>query len=348
MSSCCSTRIYGFWPRSVFAFLAAAAVVNAEQIQFSKPAVEIAAPVQGEHFLPATKEERLQFETPAMAPPVIMPEPAIIRRGSRDEEEDVNERSSFRNGRLQAARPNGRNSETTLLRRRSDSGRRDALSPDSYEQMRANKDKFSLDRPENSKALAPVTDLGWDGRDSQKSRSPSSGWMGRDNGKEGEPDAKRPILPFTFGREEEEMRNNGFKSGRLTGWFGEETKAKAAQEVLGRRAAFEQLLNPGSGVAGRMASSLEPLPSLNESRAPIPGLTLPTIGQMKSDVRVTDPMQAFNAQQDRLRGPALDDPNRKYAQPAAAPAPAASTASSRFQTPLNRQPTAREFPSRRF
>ena len=92
---------------SVLVVFAAAATLNAEQIQFSKPAVEIAAPPKGEQYLPSIKEERIEFGAPAVAPTIVRPEAAIIRRAPRDgeEEEDEDGRSPFRRPGRHVTRP---------------------------------------------------------------------------------------------------------------------------------------------------------------------------------------------------------------------------------------------------
>jgi hypothetical protein len=66
----------------------------------------------------------------------------------------------------------------------------------------------------------------------------------------------------------------------------------------------------------------------------------------KVEVKAADPTQVFNQRHERLRGPTVNGGNSGYALPkAGASTPAYD---SRFQTPLNRQPVAREFPSRKF
>ncbi len=322
----------------VLAVLAGGIPLLADQIEFSRPTVEIATPVKAEEFLPETTTKRLGFQSPQMLPDVIRPQPAIIRRSTREEDENE-DRFPFRNS---------NRSGETALRKRSARDSRETTLPDGLSHPRTGRDPFALDRQESQPALAPMMDLNWDARESSK--NPNHATLGRygsgerkDRNDRERNDERKPA--FFAGRSEDVDRENGFQTARFSDLLDLSPKEKPSQEILDRRASFEQLLNPGTAMAGRTPGSLEPVPSLDGATV-VPGLPMPTIGRMKAETRSADPMQAFNGQQDRLRGPTIEDVNRKYSRPASAQS--SSTLDSRFQTPLNRQPTVRELPSRRF
>ena len=209
---------------------------------------------------------------------------------------------------------------------------------------RSGREPFGLELPDSQRALSPVMDFNWDAREAARSRNPSAFGGSEPGDRDERSERFRPA--FSAGRQQETVLERSFQGTRFSDWFGGGPKEKLSQDILDRRAAFEQLLNPSAGVAGRAPGSLEPLPSL-EKAALAPGLPMPaTIGRTKGQMNTTDPMEAFNQQHERLRGPSLEDVNKKYASPKSAPA--SSTVDPRFQTPLNRQPTSREFPTRKF
>jgi hypothetical protein len=326
----------------VLALGGAALVVRGESIRFSKPVVSIAAPSGIEDDAPPPESRRLSFDAPEFASPLPMPMPSIIvrrDRGDRGDEEDEDYR------RLPYASRKER--EEPFLRGNS------RLQSSGAERSRQFEpplgvDPFSFQQHSDSqRGLAPVTDLNWDARDKKVQKDGplfgNSGALQRD-----ERDAARPTM-FSDDPGREVGVGKAFQPTTFSDLFGHRDsrmneKQEPSQAMLDRRAAFEQMLNPSAGVAGRMPGSLEPVPSLGPA-LPVPGLGVPSIAPSKV-VKAADPTEAFKLKHDRLRGPTVDDVNKKYSQPApAAPQPAVE---SRFQTPLNRQPVTREFPSRRF
>jgi hypothetical protein len=325
------------WAR-VVAVVATALAVRAEQIQFSKPAVEIAAPARAEEFLPSTSSKRLDFDAPQVAPPVMMPQATIIGRLPRHDEADEEEKRFSRHHRP------GRWEESGL-RKLSDRDSRDRImAPKDGFPSRPNTDSFGLELPGSQRALSPVMDFNWDARDAAKSRNAS--FFGNPDTVDRNERSELFRSAFSAGGQQESVSERSFQGARFSDWFGGGPKEKPSQDILERRTAFEQLLNPDAGVAGRAPGSLEPLPSLDRTTL-APGLPMPTIsGRPKGQMNAADPMEAFNQQHSRLRGPSLDDVNKKYDRPKSAPV--SSVVDSRFQTPLNRQPTSREFPTRKF
>ena len=104
-----------------------------------------------------------------------------------------------------------------------------------------------------------------------------------------------------------------------------------------RRTAFQELLNAKTETGERAPNSLQPV--VNAVQLQTPAVGLPMLGASKP---FTDPTKIFNERHERLRGPVMDDVNKKYS-----PLPPATSAfDPRFQTPLNRQPAMHDFPKR--
>src|SRR5688572_1246046 len=81
----------------VFAFGVGASF--AEQIQFSKPAVEIAGPARADENLPEARAKSLRFGTPEVAPLALPQQPVIIRlqpRRENDEDDPLSSRDPRR------------------------------------------------------------------------------------------------------------------------------------------------------------------------------------------------------------------------------------------------------------
>ena len=195
-------------------------------------------------------------------------------------------------------------------------------------------DPSRTERTESSRALAPVTDFDWNGRESLT----GSGHHSKEDR-----DAQRTKSPFASVRDGDE------RSARPTAFFDlltVRTREKPSPELLERRATFEQLLNPGSSLAAKTPGSLDPVASLDPLRpgaAPggsVPGLSGPGLAT------TADPMQAMNQQRDRLRGPVLEDVNKKYSAQPGSTLPGGLDG--RYQTPLSRQPAVQQFPTRKF
>lgn len=307
--------------------LVAQAALKAEQIQFSKPAMEIAAPSKAEENLPETRSKRLDFSAPEVARPII-PQQTIIRIQPREEDED--DRFSPRD----SSRP------TDPRRRKDPASARNSLAPrETYPGELWRGEPPGFRRPDSQRALSPVMDFDWDARES----ATYQGGSALENRSSGERDvARKRGAPAN--RDQYGVQNEVLPSSPFSDIFTSRPKEKPSRELLERRAAFEQMLNPGVGIAGRTPGSLEPVPALDVPKS-APSLVMPAIGGAALNPKSADPMQAFNVHE-RLRGPMLEDIHKRYSAPSAS---ASSTAiDSRLQTPLNRQPTARDFPTRRF
>ncbi len=314
--------------RLIATLLAFASVaLRAEQIKISKPAVEIAGPVKVEENLPETRSKRLDFGERDVAVPLMRPPQTIIRiqRQENDEDERFSPRGSKR-----VTDPSRRDSD--YFNARNSFGARDARPAQPW-----NAEPSGFDKSDSQQALSPVMQFDWDARDSSASQRGSFQGTGHSTGRDAA--RKQPA------RDENRARNETFEASPFRDLFAVQPKEKPSRELVERRAAFERLLNPNAGMAGRSPGSLEPLTALQAPKS-APSIAIATPGVAKFDSRPTDPMQAFNVQHDRLRGPAMDDINKKYSTPA--PGASSTPLNSRPQTPLNRQPTTREFPTRKF
>ena len=105
------------------------------------------------------------------------------------------------------------------------------------------------------------------------------------------------------------------------------------------------MLNPSANIVTsgkRIPGSLDPVAVLEPPRPVTPGIPAPE----KTEARPADAIQAFKQQQNKLRGPVLEDFSKKYDS---TPNPSASGITGwSSQSPLMRQPTVREIPSRKF
>ena len=118
---------------------------------------------------------------------------------------------------------------------------------------------------------------------------------------------------------------------------------KPTPAQMQRKAEFEQLLYPNAGPAGRGPNSLQPV--ANNADAKAATLAAPPLSG-GYDPRTSDPGKAFQHQQERLRGPVIEDVNRRYNQPSASESGSSATAPT---TPiLMRPPMSREFPPRKY
>ena len=188
-------------------------------------------------------------------------------------------------------------------------------------------------------SLSPVTDPNWDARDSnRRSKDPKESTKGNRN-------ESRKRSPFSA-QDDSDSRFDAGRSQSVRDLFTAHVKEKPKALELERQAAFQQLLNPNAESGAKTPSSLQPVVSATEVK---PGsLGIPTVGGNSGlTPRSSDPMAAFNRAHERLRGPVMEDINKKYtAQPA--PQPRTSTLDPRLPLPLNRQPTIHEIPQRKF
>jgi hypothetical protein len=120
-------------------------------------------------------------------------------------------------------------------------------------------------------------------------------------------------------------------------------KDKFTHAQIERRAEFERLLNSTGIPNTRKPNSLEPVTSIDMARPDFATPALPPVGGPPLNNGPVSPDAAFNARQDYLRGP-TEEASRKYSTPPKKPAAYDPSA----KTPLMRQPTVHEIPSRQF
>ena len=307
-------------------------VVAGDAIRFSKPAIPIATPPKVESNLPEIRERGMDFSNPALeqAPAAPPRQPVPIMRGEpRDEERDrthpfLRTPKIFSDPDEEKARKEARANPFA-----SGAESQHPASP-------FMKDMATQMRSDQSRSLSPVTDFDWQPGDpanrqkeSRRGDALRGGWDGaanpfarRDEAQFG-PEYGRPGQPFDF------------SSAR--------PQEKLTPSELQRKTDFQQLLNPNAGPAGRRSDSLQPV--VNAADAKPAALAMPTVGG-NFNPRSIDPTTTLNQQRDRLRGPVLEDVNKRYnVVPTAGPR--SSPSSGNKATP-ERQPFSREFPSRAF
>ena len=304
----------------------ACAALAGDAIRFSKPAVALAAPPKVETDLPEVRERGLDFSDPNFDAPVAAPPrtpPPMLRREPRDPEREgthplLRTPAMFTDPDEEKARKKAlREAEDNPFQTTKEKSR-PGSSP--------KKDLASPFRPETSRSLAPVTDLDWRPGEAAGGKKDS-----RRGGLGGQSFAQR---------EDESFSPQGMRASTPFDFNGNRAPEKLTPAQLQRRTEFEQLLNPN---AGRAPNSLQPV--VNAAEAKSSGLAVPTVGGSGYDPRNTDPTAAFNRQQDRLRGPVIEDVNKRY-NAAPANGPGAPGSGQPSQGP--RQPLSREFPSRKF
>jgi hypothetical protein len=325
-------------PRRVIAttlsFLAVVVASRAgEPIRFSRPAVALASPVKEQAQLPEPRSKGLDFAAPEVERPmpVVPPQQPIVRVERRDDPE-AGLHPLLRTPKIFA--------DPDEQKLSSDPARSLRLPGSVLSQPPPwSSDKFGKSRADS--ALSPVTDPNWDARDSNR-RSKDS----KDSTK-GDRNDNRPRSPFGAQDDSDSKFDSG-RSSSVRDLFTAHVKEKPRAMELERQEAFQQLLNPSAESGAKTPSSLQPVVSAADVK---PGsLGIPTIGGGGNSgltPRSSDPMAAFNRQHDRLRGPVMDDINKKYsAQPSLPVKP--SSLDPRLPLPLNRQPAIHEFPQRKF
>lgn len=309
-------------------------VTAGEPILFSKPAIAIAAPPKAESNLPEIREHGMKFSNPEMeqAPAApFRPPPPLMRNDPRDEERD-NTHRLLRTPKMftDPAEEKARSEARREARNNPFASTAEKQHPPSP----FTKDMATQMRSDESRSLSPVTDLDWQPGDSPNGRKESR------LGGLGGPDSASP-----YARREEAQF--GPESGRpvpLFDFSGGRPQEKLTPSQLQRRTDFEQLLNPNAGLAGKGPNSLQPV--VNAADAKSATLAIPTVGGKGFDPRTADPMATLNQQRDRLRGPVIEDINKRYN-----PQPATGSGSpydSGNNLLNSRQPLSREFPSRKF
>ena len=329
-------------PRRVFAFLcifAVAFLVRAERIQFSKPAVPLAAPAKAKDKPSGDRSKGFDLDGQGFERPMIS-QPQIIRVRPRETEEedgrsDPSEPRDPREGTDPADKSTRKDKNTSLATRQKTAPKQPWLS-----------EKLGAKRPDGSRALSPVTDFNWDARES--GNRPSDPVVANRSSTTDRSDTSSRS-PLATRRDSDQQNENV----RPLSFFdvAARPKEQPTREVLEGRAAFEKMLSPNTGIAAKTPGSFEPITSLDpvtsfDPSKPALPLKVPTIGSGKVEARPGEPIQPFSAEQARLRGPVIEDINKKSsAKPAPAPGPSAEP---NRQTPLNRQPSVHEFPARKF
>ena len=310
------------------AILAAPALSKGEQIRFSRPAKEIAAPSKPDENLPETQSKRVDFSAPGIPAPVIQQQ-TIIRLPPREEDEDEEDRFSTRGSRR----------STDPRRERDGAAGKNLLTPREAFPRDRWRGEPSGPRPEMERALSPVMEFDWDARETSTYQDSSR--LDKNAPGDRTMDRKRGAMA---NREPYGFQNEVLPSSPLSDLFSSRPKEKPGRELLDRRAAFEQMLNPGASIAGRPPGSLEPVPAVPVPNTATP-LGVPVFGATAFNPKSADPRDTFNVR-DRLHNPMLEDIGKKYSSPSVKPP--SSAIDSRLQSPLSRQPTTREFPARKF
>lgn len=329
--------------------LAGPALPGAEPIRFSKPAVEIAAPDRAEPRLPEARVKGFDFSAPPVAAPMTQPmmsQPSVIFLEPRDRKGGNDDESDDRSGRRDPYDLRDLRKLPGSLREQGEPGQKDprnsgganTLNPFNPNRMNIPglNDPLRTGHHENSPSLSPVTKFDWEESDS----SIETGGSASQNRK-----GQRNRNPNPFAVQDDEAESSAGKTSSFD-LFSSRPKEKPTRDMLEHRAAFEQLLNPSAGLTIKAPNSLEPVSALDPSR-PASSATQPTLGLPQINAGTRDPMQAYNQQQTRLRGPRMEDVNNRYAPQTSASASSPNT-SSRFQTPLSRQPTIQDMPKRKF
>jgi hypothetical protein len=336
---------------------AAVLFLRAEQIQFSKPAVPIAAPEKDTDKLPQRRDKELDFGRPAIDRPVLPQQPQIIHLRPRESKENGgdNDRSKLRDP-LALVDPSERYLRQSGDRREGRHGRENsefsqdnARNPFAPQRTGPNQSRFGempgLKRDDESRGLSPVTDFNWTARDSEK-RASNLLFGNRSTDTERNEERGRNLFG---GREKAEQQNDPFGGRSFFNVFTAHQVEKPTREVLEQRALFERLMNPVSanpGLAGKSPGSFEPVPSLDASKPAVP-LKMPTIGEAKIEAQQPGNLaRPFGVQQAQLRPPTVESIGKK--NPAQVAPKSASVLDIYRQTPLNRQPTIHELPSRKF
>ena len=308
---------------------AAAVLARGESIQFSKPAVPIASPAKEDELHPEGRDKKPEFSTPGMEQPVA-PRPAMIRVQPREKEKgDDDGRHPWlhdpKNFPDATGRANARNLFTT------ERAPANIQSSNSFQNFK---------RSEASHALSPITDFHWDPRSNERSNSFSGNSFSSS-------DKKDARDRDAFARPDSSEQNKEFTSSFFADMFVTRPKDKLTDAQLERRAAFERLLNrDATTMTARTPSSLEPVTALESIKGTVSG-AIPIIPSPQIDMRPIGPMEGFDQRQARLRGPGMEDFNRKYGPASTAPAVSAGIGDQR-QTPLMRQPTVHDIPTRKF
>ena len=319
------------------AYFAVVDVKAGEPIRFSKPAASLAAPSKESSNFPEPHVRRMDFSTPEPEAPLLPPPPPpVIRRTPREERTD-DRHWLLRNPKLFSDPDEDSRERETSSAKTPSTGR----APDFW-----SKEYTGTAIPDSSRALSPITDFNWDGREhggrerDKNHRQDLRDSFGTSRSLDGDKLDSRTRNPFAE-REDANSTHDSLRPNSSFDIFAARSKEKPTAMQLQRRAAFEELLNPTAGLAGKEPNSLDPVANAGDAPKQPAALAMPTFNNAKPLESIT----TFNQQRDRFHAPGFDSfESRRTAQPgASAPAP-----DSHFQTPLNRQPTVHEFPVRKF
>ncbi len=323
---------------AALAIAGAATVAWGDAIQFSKPAVAIPTRPKEQLNLPERKSRDVDFSSPAdmqqpLAPP---PPPPVVRVPPREREDndDAGKHPLLRDP---------KNFPDAV-------GRADARNPLAPSKASATAPRSTLQipgakAPEAQHALAPISDINLDLRDrdlQQRRRDPAA--VDRmDHSLSSDRNEPRKRDSYLL-RQNAPETIDPFNSASRFDPLMAHPKENVDAQHLERRAAFDQLLNPGANVV-RTPGSLDPVTGL-ESSKPASPVAMPMLGSSKFEINPADPANGIRLQQERLRAPVAETVNKKYSQPAKPVA--AGAFDSPFQSSLMRQPTIHEIPARKF
>jgi len=319
--------------------------IAGDAIIFSKPSVPIASPPRDES-IPEPRAPIFDLSLPAPQQPIVTPPPeAIIRVPGRNEIPDdrhplLREPRIFSDPDEEKKRKEARENPLSTV-----SAAARGPSPFLYDVM-------SPERQEQLRALSPVREMNADSRNILGQRNglgwERSPWDNSSDGDRRELDQLRsPFNPRDDARRYDprfdsraDLRGDFARPGSFSDALGGRMKEKMTPAQLERRAEFEQLINPNSAVPGRGPNALEPVANAADARPA--NLAIPTVGGARVSPHV-DPMTTFNQQHERLRGPVVEDVNKKF-NSQASPSPYSGNS----QTPQKLPPLTREFPQRKF
>ena len=303
-----------------------------EAIQFSKPALAIVVPPKPPENLPEDRARRMDFSGPEVEAPTVQPRPPVLRMNPREEKKD--DRHWLLQDPKMFSDPNLDREKASEEKLQSGLGK--SLLPDSGKL----RDPMGVKRPGTPAALSPEGDFNWKAHDAVR-RPDNSPWASRPNSF----DKSHERGPAPIG-----LREDSGKGSLYFDAFNTRPKEieKPTRAQLERRASFDELLNPGranAGLAVRTPGSLDPVTSPDAVVAPA---KLPAPVVPKVETKQYDPMQAFNLQHERLRGPVFEDPNKKYStQPGGVSAPSTTVQPNQI-SPLMRPSGPRDIPARKF
>jgi hypothetical protein len=327
-------RRHIFCPGRVMATLAglgvAWSVAAGDAIIFSKPAIPLAAPPKEESNLPEIRERGMNFSTPTFEQAPVAP-PRQPLPMMRDEPRDLEREQThplLRTPRI-FTDPDEEKARKESLKE----ARNNPFAPTTEKKLPGSPFMRDMDnqmRSDQTRSLAPITDLDWQpGEPLNGKQEPKRGGMG----------TGRPLTR----QDESSFGSEYARPNPLFDFSNNRSQEKLSPSQIQRRTDFEQLLNPNAGLAGKAPNSLQPV--INAADAKPAALAMPTLNGNGFDSRSADPMAALNRQQERLRGPVIEDVNKRYNNTSANEQKSSTTAN---RPSLLREPPSREFPTRKF